>query len=137
MLVPWCSTSLSRGFLLVRDGLPLTFAGTGIGASALATDGETAFVADATVAADFGEALDVERHFAAEIAFGRILGDFVTKSGQLLIGEVFGADVDADAGIGADLFGGRGPNAIDVGKGDHDALLNRDINPSNTCHICL
>ena len=94
-------------------------------------------MADAAIASDFHKALDVESDFAAEVAFGAIFRDLGTKSGQLLIGEVFGADVNADAGIGADFFGGRGPNAIDVGKGDDDALLVRDINPSNTCHICL
>ncbi len=130
-------TSLAGSFLLVGDGLPLTFAGTGVGARALSAARESAFVADATIAANFGEALDVERDFAAEIAFGAVLGDFSTKSSELLIGEVFGADVDANAGIGADFVSSGVTDTVDIGKGDHDALLIRDINPSNTCHICL
>ena len=92
-------------------------------------------MADAAIASDFHKALDVKSDFAAEVAFGAIFRDLGTKSGQLLIGEVFGADVDGDAGVLADLFGGRVPDAIDVGKGDDDALLVRDINPSNTCHV--
>ena len=130
-------TSLASSFLLVRDGLPLTFARTGVGAGALATARKSAFVADAAIAADFGEALDVKRNFTAKVAFGAVFGDFITKSGQLLIGEVFGADVDIDASILADFLCGRVSNTIDVGKGNDDPFLIRDINPSNTCHICF
>ncbi len=130
-------TSLASSFLLVGDGLPLAFARTGIGASTLSTARKAAFVADAAIAADFGETLDVKRNFTAKVAFGAVFGDLVTKSGQLLIGEVFGADVDIDASILADFLCGRVSDTIDVGKGNDDPFLIRDINPSNTCHICF
>ena len=130
-------SSLPGGLFLVGDGLPLTFAGTGVGAGALATDRKATAMTDATIAADFGEAFDVERDFAAEVALGVVFRDFVTDRGQLGVGQILDADVFVDFDGGEDLFGGRGTDTVDVGKGDDDALLIGDINPDNTCHIGL
>ena len=59
--------SLPYFFLLamVRFG---TLAGTGVGLAALAADGQALPVAQAAVAADLGQALDVQRHAAAQVA---------------------------------------------------------------------
>ena len=91
----------------------------------------------ATVAADFDEALDVERALAAGVAFGVVFAHFGADRGELLIGEVLDADILADAGGFEDLLRGGRPDAIDIGQRDDDAFFIGDVNPSNTCHILL
>src|SRR5690349_10977696 len=90
--------------LLAGDGLFGAALGAGVGAGALAVDGQVAAVAQATVAADLDQALDVHVHFAAQIALDLVFGVAVyvlAKTGDLIFGEVL------DARVGADPSGGQ------------------------------
>jgi len=51
------------------DGLARAFAGSGVGLSALAADGQTPEMPDSAIAFDALEALQVHADFPAEIAF--------------------------------------------------------------------
>src|SRR5437868_3146551 len=80
---------LCLGLLAYADRLARTAAGAGIGAGALAAHGQPAPVAQPTVGPDLHQALDVERDFAAQLAFD--LGFFVedvAEATDLLVVEV-------------------------------------------------
>jgi hypothetical protein len=73
-------------FLLVGHCSARAFAGAGVCAGALASYGQTSSVADASVTADFDEALDVQRDFAAQIAFHcLVFVDYFTDFGGLVV----------------------------------------------------
>jgi hypothetical protein len=78
---------------------------------------------DPAVATDFFETLDVQRDFAAKVAFGFVLGDLGPKGDDLLVGQVLDADVFADIGVFADLLGGRIADAENVGKTHDNAFF--------------
>ena len=54
--------------LLVRNGLLRALAGTRVGLGALAADRQAATVAQAAVAADFNQALDIQADLTAQVA---------------------------------------------------------------------
>src|SRR5574344_2438355 len=57
------------GFLLIGDRLALAFASAGVRLGPLSANRKAFLMTDATVASDFFKTLDVERDFAAKIAF--------------------------------------------------------------------
>src|ERR1700759_4598101 len=63
------SAILLRHFLLAGDRLGGTLAGAGIGVGALAANRQALAVTQAAIAAQIHQALDVHRHFAAQVAF--------------------------------------------------------------------
>ena len=60
--------------LLLGDGLPLTLAGTGVGAGALTTNRESAAVTTALVGANLDLAADVSSHLTAKVTFDVVVG---------------------------------------------------------------
>jgi len=121
--------------LFAGDGLPLALAGAGVRVRALTTDRETLTVADATVTADVHQALDVETDVLAKVAFHRFFGgDYLANTANFVfrevanLGTVFNlCPVENAMGLGA-------ANPIDVGQSDFNALLDRQIDSSDTCH---
>ena len=65
--------------LLVGNGLLGTFAGPRIGLAALAAHGQTLAVANAAIAADLGQPLDVQSGLAAQVALNGIAVDGVAQ----------------------------------------------------------
>mgnify|MGYP006903148718 CR=1 FL=1 len=62
-------------------------------------DGQATTVTDTAVAADLGQALDVQSHFTAEVALnGEVLVDHITQLCFLLVGQVLDAGVRIDLG---------------------------------------
>jgi len=59
----------TRLLLLARDRLGRTLAGASVGVGALAADGESTTVAQATIVAQIHKPLDVHRDVAAEVTF--------------------------------------------------------------------
>lgn len=118
------------------DGFAGAFASASVGLRALATDWEAATVADAPVAINSLEALEVLLDFAAEVTFDEDavgvdgLDDFV----ELFGGKVFCADIGVDAGVFEDLFHVAGSDAVDVREGGFDAFVARDVNTEYTRH---
>jgi hypothetical protein len=110
-------------------GLARALAGAGIGAGALAADGEAATMADTAIAIDGLETLEVGLHFAAEVALDGELagGDGVDEGVELLGGEVLRAEIRVDVGLVEDLLGGARPDAVNVWEGGFDALIPGDF----------
>ncbi len=79
---------------LHADGLTRTFARAGVGLRALAAHGQAALVADATVATDALETLEIHADFAAEVALDDILAllDRVDDLRELGLGQILCAD---------------------------------------------
>ena len=55
--------------LVVRNGPLRSLAGPGVGFASLAADRKSAPMADAPIASDFGQPLDVQRRLTAQVAF--------------------------------------------------------------------
>ena len=83
---------------------------------------------EALVAADLDLAADVGLHLAAQVTLDLEVGlDVVAQPGDLVVGEILGAQVRADAGGGQDLLGAGTADAVDVGQRDLHALVAREI----------
>ena len=120
---------LGVGVALHADGLAGTFAGAGVGLGALAADREAAQMADATVALDALEALQVHTDFAAEIAFDDVLAilDGVHDLRELSFAQVFRAHCAIDARAFQNLFRIHRADSVDITKRDIDALLRGNV----------
>src|SRR6476620_567133 len=80
---------LLRYLLLAGDCAAWTLLGTGVGVRALATNGETAAMTNAPVAADVHEPLDVHRDLGAQRALdAEILFDRLAKLVGVRVGEI-------------------------------------------------
>ena len=90
-------------------------------------------MSDTAVAVDFNKALDVEGNVTAKVTFDNVVVlDLVTQLGYLLFGKILGAGIGIDTGLYKDIVGALAAYTVNVGKGDLDALLIRNINTSYT-----
>src|SRR5574343_1047195 len=129
-----CS-SYVQGLLLQRRGtLARTLAGACVGAGALAAHRQTATMAEAAVAAQVHQTLDVHRGLATQVTLDRELAHFFPDLLQVAVGQVLDLLVEGDANRRADLLRGRAADAEDVGQADLRVLLRRNVDTSNTCH---
>src|SRR5436190_10430480 len=121
------------------DGLAGTFAGAGVRLGALSADGQAAQMANAAITLDALQALEVHTDLAAEIAFDDILAvlDGVDDLGELLLGQIFGADARVNVGFGQDDLRVAGADAVDVTEGDIDALIRRDFYSDDAGHVLV
>jgi hypothetical protein len=93
-------------------------------------------MAQATVAAEIHQALDVHRHVAAKIAFDLVLA--IDGFADL---QDFGVGQFADAAFGRDLhpctnvLGKLRADAVNILKSDHDAFLRRNVHTCDTSHV--
>src|SRR5262249_34595295 len=103
--------------LLPRNGLLRALAGAGVGLGALAVHGQAAAVPDALVAPDLDLAADVGRHLAAQITLDLVVAlDVVAQLHDVVVGEVAGAQVSAEARRLECLLGAGASHAVDVGE---------------------
>ncbi len=80
---------LLHHLFLARNGLLWSLAGSSVGVSALATNWQTATMAQTLVAADFHFALDVLLHFAAKVTLdAEVAFDVSAEFGDVLVAEV-------------------------------------------------
>jgi hypothetical protein len=92
-------------------------------------------VAQAAIRADLDEALDVERHLAAQVALDLVAPvDELTQPVDLLFGQVAHPRVRVDVRLRQDLLAGRQTDPEDVGEGDLHPLLAGDVDAGDTCH---
>lgn len=86
-------------------------------------------MADATVAVDSLEALEVALNLAAQVAFDRnfIRVDSVDDGVELFRREVFGAHIGVNVGLFENLLGIAGAHPVNVGQGGFDAFVAGDI----------
>ena len=112
--------------LLVGNGLLLALAGTGVVLGALAADGKADAVADATVATDIHEALDVHLDGGAEFALDLVvLTDFGADLGDLVIIPLADLGIVRNAAGIQDGAGGGAADTEDIGQTDFASLVVR------------
>src|SRR5207249_3755293 len=129
--------SVSLGLLLPAnaDRLLRSAPLPGVRLGSLAADGQVAAVTHPAVRADLDEPLDVEGDLTAEVAFDLVATvDQLAQPVDLLLGQVAHPRVRVDVGLGEDLLGGRQADPEDVGQGDLDPLLARDVDTGNAGH---
>src|SRR6201999_2888833 len=97
---------LSCGLLLAGDGLGRALAGARVGVRALATDRQTLAMAQAAVAAQVHQPLDVHRYFAAQVTLDHVVAvDQFTDLEHLGIGGLRHAPLLREAEISHDILG--------------------------------
>jgi len=106
-----------------------------VGVRALATDRQSSTVAEATIAAEIHESLDVGLDLAAQITLDHVIGlKDLAYSGHLLLGEFTGSHSAADARLVEHLKRRTASDSIDIGEGDVQALVAREVYTGDTCH---
>ena len=92
-------------------------------------------MADALVRPDLHLAADVGGNLSAEVTLDLVGAfDVVAERDELVVGEVLDADVPVDTGLGERLRRASTANAVDVGEGDFDALIARNVDSGKTGH---
>ena len=110
------------------DGALGALTGTRVGLGALATHRQATAVPQALVAADLDLAANVGLHLAAQVTLDLEVGfDVVAQVGQLVVGQVLGAQVPVNAGGCQDLVGSGTSDAEDVRQRDLHPLIARQI----------
>src|SRR3954468_3505665 len=124
--------------LLAGDRPSLALAGAGVGVGALTADRQALAVAQAAIAGQIHQPLDVHRRLAAEVTLHRMVGvDRLAQMEHLLVGEILDPPLGRDAELGGDLLRLGAADAVDVSQRDFDALVGRDIDARDTCHGML
>src|SRR5690554_6332947 len=101
-----CQLLLAGRLLLAGDGATRSLAGTCVGLGCLATDGQATAMAQATIAADVHEALDVQLNFTPQVTFDLVLLlHHATQAGDLRFSQVLDPGVRADLSLDQDLPG--------------------------------
>jgi len=128
----------ASSLLLAGDRLGLALTGARIGVRALAADRQALAMAEATIAGEVHQTLDVHRGLATQIAFHGVTGvDRLTDLQHFLVGQVLHAASRREAELGGDFLGLGRANAMNVGQRDFDALVGRDVDTRNTSHCVL
>src|SRR5262249_233740 len=96
--------------------LTRALAGTCIRARTLAAHRQAATMADAAIAAEVEQPLDVHLQLTAQVAFHRELGDGRTEGRHFAFGEVFDLGVTLHASRVANLQRARAPHSEDVSE---------------------
>src|SRR4249919_99903 len=128
----------SLGLLLAGHGALGALAGARVGLGALAADRKALAVAATLVAADLDLAPDVGLDLAAEVTLDLDLVvalDRVAELHELLVAELVDAEVGADPGHGQELLSAGTADAVDVGECDLDALVAREVDTNEACHV--
>src|SRR3954464_8566002 len=125
----WASCLLDQ-----RAALARTLPGARVRLRALAADRQATAVAHAAVAAEVHQALDVDRHLAAQVAFDRDAADLFADLFQIGVGQVLDLAVERHTGVDADLLRRRAADAVDRGQADLGVLVGRNVDTSNACH---
>src|SRR5918995_7207493 len=128
----------SLRLLLAGDGALGTLAGTRVGLGALTADREAHAVAATLVAADLDLAADVRLDLTSEVTLDLEVGfDLVAKLDQLLVTERVDPGVRVDSGGLEQLLGAGTADAVDVGECDLDALVAREVDTNEACHVAV
>lgn len=118
------------------NGLTGSFPSAGVGLGALASNRQAAQMANAAITFDTLEPLEVHADFAPQVAFDDVLSvlDGVDDLRELLFGQVFGAGAGLNIGVGQDVFGIAGTNAVDIAQSDIDPFVGGNLDADDTCH---
>ena len=126
---------LLRSLLLPCDGSPGSLMRTSVRMGTLTPDRQPPTVAKPPIAPDVHEALDVHGHFGAKSPLHLVVTlDLLPEEVDLLVGEIVRSAIWIDPASLQDLPGAGSPDPEDIGEGDLDSLVSRQINTSDTCH---
>ena len=93
-------------------------------------------MSDTTIAVNFLHSLDVQTNFTAQVTLYRVqILDNVTQLSNVLFGEVLCAGIGIDSGLSQNIVSALATDAVDVGQGDLNALVVRNINTSYTSNV--
>ena len=111
------SSGLLGRLLLVGNGLLLALPGAGVVLGALSANGQASTVADAAIATDIHEALDVHLDTGAELTLDLVLlVDEGTDLGYLVVIPVTDFDGSVDTALVKNLPGGAAADTEDIGQ---------------------
>src|SRR5688572_31203190 len=128
----------SLGLLLAGNSALGTLAGARVGLGALTADREAHAVAATLVAADLDLPADVGLDLATEVTLDLEVGfDLVAELDQLLVAERVDPGVRVDPCDGQELLGAGTADAVDVGECDLDALVAREVDTNEACHVAV
>src|SRR5690348_2321907 len=131
-----CCGLLLGGLLLAGPGLLPALARPGIGLRALTMHRQPAAVTDALVAADLHLAADVRLNLTAEVTFDPVRAVHpVAEPHEVVVGQIVHPSVTADPSGVQRLPCAGAADPVDVGEGDLKALLAREIDTNQTCHV--
>jgi hypothetical protein len=100
---------------------------------ALVMDRQTATMAQAAIAGEVHQSLDVHRHFATQIALDRVVPvDGLANADDFVVAERVHAARLLDPDFSTDLLGFRRTDPVDVLKSDHDTLGGRNVHTGYT-----
>src|SRR5579863_6346599 len=131
------SLAIDQSALLLLAGNRLggAFAGAGAGMGALATDWESLAMAQAPIAGEVHQALDVDGGFAAQVPLdGVIAVDRLADLDDFLVGQLVEPARVLDADLAHDLVRLGLADAVDVLQRDHHALVRRNIDAGDAGH---
>src|ERR1700754_4059351 len=121
--------------LLAGDRLGRTLARARVGVGALTAHRQTAAMAQAAIAAEVHQTLDVDADLAAQVALDEIVAvDHFADLQHFLVGELADAAIHRDLHLLHDLASVLLADAMDVLKRDQDALVGRDVDAGDTGH---
>jgi hypothetical protein len=121
---PWFSSSRRRR----------PFAGVGV--RPLTAHGKIAAMAKPAIALNLDEAADVHLHLFAEITLDPALGfDRGANLTDFVLGEIFDFFHGVDLGFFRERTSALLPYAVDGGQSDPQALVRRQVNTCNACHL--
>ena len=128
--------SHSLGLLLAGNSLLAALAGTGIGTSALTTNGQTVAVTASLVGTNLDLATNVGGDLATKITLDLVVVlDVVTQGDELLVVQLMDAQVTADTGGLESLQGTGVSDSENVGQCDLEALVARQVDSNEACHV--
>jgi hypothetical protein len=128
--------SQSLLFLQRRGRLAGAFARACVCAGALATHGQATAMAEATVATDVHQSLDVHGRFATQITFDGELTNLVADFFQVTVSQILDLLGIGDATSFANFSGAGATNPENGSQANFRMLLRRNIDTSDTCHFC-
>src|SRR5580698_6701308 len=124
--------------LLAGDRLGRPLARAGVGMGALTAHRQPAAMAQAAIAAEVHQTLDVHADFATKIALDQIVAvDHFADLQHFLVAQLADATVSGNLDLLHDVSGMLLTDAMDVLERDHHALVGRDIHTGNTGHELL
>ncbi len=92
-------------------------------------------MAKPAIAGEVHQPLDVHRGLAAKVAFDTVLGvDGLADLDDLLVGQVLDPALRRDLQGFGDVLGRGAADSVDVGKGDLDPFVGRDVDAGDSCH---
>ena len=111
-----------------------SFAGTRIGFGALTAYRQPASVSYASITSQVSKSFDIEADVAAQIAFYRVIRNFLTQFIQVAIGQLFDLAAGFDLRIRTNFACAGSADAEYGGQGNLGVLIIGYINSCYTCH---